>query len=74
MLFCQGTNHSSCYSLVAMVIYLCGHLTYDSRGAWHTVIIISEMLPEIRTMETCGFLTSTIYCFKYCDNKKLHFA
>ena len=25
------------YSIIAMVTDVCRHITYDSRGAWHTV-------------------------------------
>ena len=63
MPFCQGTCTTVAYSIAAMVTYLCRHPTYDSRGAWHTVHamfsrIISEMLPEVHTMEKCDFLKS----------------
>ena len=46
------------------------HLTYNSRGSWHTLgiqcmpcsaRIISEMLPEIHTVEKFDFLKSMIY-------------
>ena len=30
------------YSLVAMITYLCRHLTYDSRGVWHTFLYACE--------------------------------
>ena len=55
------------HSLVAMVIDLCCHLTYDTREAWHTVNAMlfsnykSEMLPIIYTMDKCDFLKSIIY-------------
>ena len=38
MPFCQGTISTKFgYSLVALVTDVCYHLTYDSRGAWHSV-------------------------------------
>ena len=63
-----------------MVTYLCRHLTNDSGGVWHTVyamvysmpcssLIISEMLPEIYTMDECDFLKSIIHSqiiYFYC--------
>ena len=36
-LVCQGSKHSSCYSIIATVINLWCNLTYNSIGAWHTV-------------------------------------
>ena len=56
-------------SIDAMVTDLCCHLTYDSRGAWHTVYamllsIKSGMLPEIHTMEKCDFLKFIIQSLK----------
>ena len=54
------------YSILAMVTDLWCHLTKNSSGAWHTVYaiclapIISEMLPEIHTLETFGFLNFII--------------
>ena len=54
-----------CYS-VAVEIALCRHLTYNSRGAWHTLYAmllsnyLSEMLPKMHTMEKCDFLKSVI--------------
>ena len=62
MPFCQGTD----YSLVVLVTDLLYHLTYDLRGAWHTVYgllltNLSEMLPEIFKMEKCYFLKPIIY-------------
>ena len=49
-----------------MVTDLWCHLTHNSRGAWHIVYtmllsIISEMLPEIHTMEKFDFLKTIIH-------------
>ena len=60
------------YFLVAMVRDLFRHLIHDSRRAWHTLKhgiqcmpcssrIISELLPEIHTMEKCDFFKSVIH-------------
>ena len=43
-----------------MVTYLCRHLTYDMRGARHTIYAmllysLNEMLPEIHRMEILIF-------------------
>ena len=49
-----------------MVTDLCCHLTFDLRGAWHTVYamlsrIESDMLPEIHTSQKFNFLKSLIH-------------
>ena len=54
MPFCQGTKPAVVFSLVAMVTDLYCHLTYCSQ-------IISEMLPEIHTMEKSYVLKPIIH-------------
>ena len=60
------------YFLVAMVRDLFRHLIHESRRAWYSLEhciqcmpyssrIISELLPEIHTMEKCDFLKSVIH-------------
>ena len=60
------------YSLVAMITDLCRHLTYTSKGAWHTLYamlpsIIREMLPEIHTMKKFDFLKLIIHSQIICN-------
>ena len=51
------------YSIVAMTLWY--QLTYNPRGAWHTVPcsprIISEMILESHAMEKCDFLKPIIH-------------
>ena len=56
-----------------MVKDLWCHLTHNLRGAWHTLYamllsIISEMLPEIHTMEKFNFLKAIFHSVSVIQN------
>ena len=38
--FCQGIKHNIWFSIVALITHVWRHLTYNSRGAWHTLYML----------------------------------
>ena len=61
MPFCQGTKYNSWLFQVVMVTDLWPYVTYNLRGAWHTLSrIISELLPKIIQWKKYDYLKPVV--------------